>query len=61
MDFVESGVAGGDGERGEGPSPAPAGARTAHTAKKQEIENEVFREVRTLANVVMIELNLSRR
>ena len=54
MDFVECGIACGDGESGEAPRPAPAFAVAAHAAEKQQIENKIFGKVCGLANVVMV-------
>ena len=53
MDFVQGGVARGDEPGGEGPGPVPTDARAANAAVQQRIENEVFGEMRRLADVVM--------
>lgn len=53
MDFVESGIAGGDKERGESPGPAPARAGTSNAAKEEKAKDEVFNEVGRFANVVV--------
>ncbi len=50
MDFVEGGVGCGDEPCGEGPGPMPADARTANAAVEQQIENEIFGEVRGFAD-----------
>ena len=58
MDFVESGIAGSDEERGESPGPAPADARATNAAIEQEAKDEVFDEVGRLANVVVDQIKL---
>lgn len=42
VDFVEGGIACGDGEGGKGPSPTPAGAGATNATEQKQIENEVF-------------------
>jgi hypothetical protein len=58
MDFVEAGVAGGDDESGDAPSPAPAEASAADGAEKQNAEDEILGEVGGLADDVMNVSNL---
>src|SRR6266849_251705 len=58
MDYVESGIAGSDEERGEAPGPAPADARASNAAIEQEAKDEVFDEVGRLANVVVDDVKL---
>lgn len=58
MDFVEGGVACRDGKSGEGPSPTPADTRSTDGAKKQNIENEIFGEVRCFTDVMVDGLEL---
>ena len=58
MDLIKCGVAGGNGKGNEGPRPAPALALATRATEKQKVENEVFGEVRRLANVEMIRLDL---
>ena len=50
VDFVERGIACRDRKSGECPRPAPSNARAAHTAKKKNIEDEIFCKVRGLAD-----------
>src|SRR5437879_3642367 len=58
VDFVERGIACRDRKGGECPRPAPSNARAAHTAKKKNIEDEIFREVRGLADVMVNDVEL---
>ena len=53
VNFVEAGVAGGDDECGDAPRPAPTQAGAADGAEKQNAEDEIFGEVRALANDVV--------
>ena len=53
VNFVEARVAGGDDESGDAPRPAPADARAADGAEKQNAEDEIFGEVRRLTDEVM--------
>jgi len=53
VDLVESSVGGSDEPCGEGPGPMPTVARAADATVEQHIENEIFGEVRGLANEVV--------
>lgn len=55
MNFVKAGIARGDKPGRKSPGPAPSRARAANGAKKEQIEDEVFAEVRGLANQMMDE------
>src|SRR5260221_6349361 len=58
VDFIESGVAEGDEERGESAGPAPAGAAASNAAVEQHGEDKIFGEVGRLAYVVVDALEL---
>jgi len=58
MDFIHDGIAGGDGEGGDAPRPAPAFAIAAHAAVDQDAKNKIFGEVGALADDVVNETEL---
>src|SRR5260221_12689245 len=58
VDFIESGVAEGDEERGESPGPEPAGADASNAAEEQRAEDKIFGEVGRLAYEVEDDLEL---
>ena len=58
MDFVEDGVACGDGQSRDAPGPAPASAIAADPAVDQEAEDKIFSEVGAFADDVVDEIEL---
>src|SRR5258708_12566638 len=63
MNFIERGIACCDRQRGKRPGPAPVRTAVANSAKQQHTENEIFREMRRLADkkVNRLELTKSKR
>jgi len=53
VDFVKGGVGSGDKPSGPGPSPAPAGMCASNATKENQIEDEIFSEVRRFADEVV--------
>jgi hypothetical protein len=53
VDFVKGGIGGGDEPGGPGPGPAPSELREADAAEEDQVEDEIFGEVRGLADDVM--------
>src|SRR5260221_1547383 len=58
VNFVEDGITGSYGERGDGPRPTPTGASAASSTEEQQIKNEIFGKVGGFADEMVNNVDL---